>query len=134
MNEASRVGRGTSNRYWWPNQLRLDILHQHSSKSNPMDEDFNYVEEFKSLDLAAVKKDLTALMRTSDTTDPCSLAWHGTVPAHTVPVTVVAAQGAVTSVLLPSIVGPTMPTSTRRAGCSGRSSRNMAGKFHGPTS
>ena len=55
-------GRGTTNRDWWPNQLRLEILHQHSSKSNPMGEDFNYVKEFKSLDLAAVKNDLAALM------------------------------------------------------------------------
>ena len=52
------VGRGRSNRDWWPNQLNLDILRQHSSKSNPMGEDFNYAEEFKSLDLDAVKKDL----------------------------------------------------------------------------
>jgi catalase-peroxidase len=65
MNEDSRAGRGTSNRNWWPNQLRLGILHQHSSKSNPMGEDFNYAEEFKSLDLAAVKKDLLALMTDS---------------------------------------------------------------------
>ena len=53
-----RAGGGTSNRDWWPNQLRLDILHQHSSKSNPMDEDFDYAEEFRSLDFAALKKDL----------------------------------------------------------------------------
>ncbi len=52
------AGGGTSNRDWWPNQLRLDILHQHSSKSNPMGKDFNYAKEFKSLDLKAVKKDL----------------------------------------------------------------------------
>ena len=52
------AGDGTTNRDWWPNQLRLDILHQHSSKSNPMGEDYNYAEEFKSLDLKAVKKDL----------------------------------------------------------------------------
>ncbi len=55
----------TSNRDWWPNQLRLDILHQHSSLSNPMGGDFHYAEEFKSLDLAAVKKDLLALMTDS---------------------------------------------------------------------
>jgi catalase-peroxidase len=53
---------GTTNRDWWPNQLKLDILHQHSSKSNPMGEDFNYAKEFKSLDLEAVKKDLRELM------------------------------------------------------------------------
>ena len=59
------AGGGTSNRDWWPNQLRLDLLHQHSSKSDPMGEDFNYAEEFKSLDLSAVKKDLAALMTDS---------------------------------------------------------------------
>ena len=48
------AGSGTSDRDWWPNQLKLDLLHQHSSKSNPMGGDFNYAEEFKSLDLAAV--------------------------------------------------------------------------------
>jgi catalase-peroxidase len=56
---------GTSNRDWWPNQLNLKILHQHSSKSNPMGEAFNYAEEFKKLDLQAVKKDLYALMTDS---------------------------------------------------------------------
>jgi catalase-peroxidase len=47
------AGGGTSNRDWWPNQLKLEVLHQHSSKCNPMGEDFDYAEEFKSLDLAA---------------------------------------------------------------------------------
>ena len=47
---------GTTNRDWWPKQLRLDILHQHSSLSDPMGDDFNYAEAFKSLDLAAVKQ------------------------------------------------------------------------------
>src|SRR5271157_2785575 len=56
------AGGGTSNRVWWPNQLRLDILHQHSSKSNPTGGDFKYAEEFKSLDLEAAKKDLHELM------------------------------------------------------------------------
>ena len=56
---------GTRNREWWPNQLKLDILHQHCSKSNPMDEGFNYAKEFESLDLAAVKKDLRELMTNS---------------------------------------------------------------------
>ncbi|MBN1583377.1 MAG: catalase-peroxidase, partial [Anaerolineae bacterium] len=59
------VGKGTSNRDWWPNQLNLKILHQHSAKSNPMGEAFNYAEEFKKLDLDAVKKDLYALMTDS---------------------------------------------------------------------
>ena len=77
MNEDSRAGRGTSNRDWWPNQLRLGILHQHSSKSNPMGEDFNYAEEFKSLDLAAVKKDLLALMTDSQDWWPADFGHYG---------------------------------------------------------
>src|ERR1700731_1005575 len=63
---------GTSNRDWWPNQLNLKILHQHSSLSDPMDKDFNYAEAFKSLDLAAVKKDLLALIPGLDPIDPLS--------------------------------------------------------------
>lgn len=52
------AGAGTRNRDWWPNQLKLNILRQHSSLSNPMDPSFNYAEEFKTLDLQAVKKDI----------------------------------------------------------------------------
>ena len=59
------AGGGTSNREWWPNQLNLKTLHQHSSLSDPMGKDFNYAEEFKSLDLKAVKKELLALMTDS---------------------------------------------------------------------
>ena len=77
MNNDSRAGRGTSNRDWWPNQLRLGILHQHSSKSNPMGQDFNYAEEFKSLDLAAVKKDLVALMTDSQDWWPADYGHYG---------------------------------------------------------
>ena len=54
MNGDSITGRGTSNRDWWPNQLRLEILRQHSELSDPMGEDFDYAEEFKSLDLASL--------------------------------------------------------------------------------
>ncbi|CAG8998714.1 MAG: Catalase-peroxidase [Candidatus Celerinatantimonas neptuna] len=71
------AGGGTTNREWWPNQLRLSILHQHSKKSNPMDEDFNYAEEFKSLDLAAVKKDLAALMTDSQDWWPADFGHYG---------------------------------------------------------
>ncbi len=62
-----KAGGGTSNKEWWPNQLNLNILHQHSALSNPMGEAFNYSEAFKSLDLGALKKDLYALM--TDTQD-----------------------------------------------------------------
>jgi len=71
------AGSGTSSRDWWPNQLRLDLLHQHSSKSDPMGEDFNYAEEFKSLDLAAVKKDLAALMTDSQEWWPADFGHYG---------------------------------------------------------
>src|SRR5262249_23803219 len=71
------IGSGTSNRDWWPNELRLDLLHQHSSKSNPMGEDFNYAEEFKGLDLAAVKKDLAALMTDSQAWWPADFGHYG---------------------------------------------------------
>jgi len=68
---------GTANRDWWPNQLKLDILHQHSSKSNPMGEDFNYAKEFKSLDLEAVKKDLRELMTKSQDWWPADFGHYG---------------------------------------------------------
>jgi len=71
------AGGGTTNRDWWPNQLRLDILHQHSSKSNPMGEGFNYAKEFKSLDLGAVKKDLRELMTNSQAWWPADFGHYG---------------------------------------------------------
>ncbi len=71
------AGGGTSNRDWWPNQLNLHILHQHSAKSNPMDKKFNYAEEFKKLDLKAVKKDLYALMTDSQDWWPADYGHYG---------------------------------------------------------
>ena len=71
------AGGGTSNRDWWPNQLNLHILHQHSDKSNPMGEAFNYREEFKKLDLAAIKKDLVALMTDSQDWWPADWGHYG---------------------------------------------------------
>ena len=56
---------GNSNTDWWPNNLNLDILHQHDTKTNPLGEDFNYAEEFKKLDLEAVKNDVKALLTDS---------------------------------------------------------------------
>ena len=71
------AGRGTSNRDWWPNQLNLKILHQHSSLSNPMDKDFNYAEAFKRLDIEAVKKDIFKLMTTSQDWWPADYGHYG---------------------------------------------------------
>ena len=71
------ASRGTSNQDWWPNQLNLDILHQNSSLSNPMGEEFNYAEEFKKLDLKAVKKDLYALMTDSQDWWPADWGHYG---------------------------------------------------------
>jgi catalase-peroxidase len=68
---------GATNRDWWPNQLRLDLLHQHSSRSNPMGEDFDYAKEFKSLDFAALKKDLAALMTDSQDWWPADFGHYG---------------------------------------------------------
>ncbi len=71
------AGGGTSNKDWWPNQLNIKILHQHSSLSNPMGEDFNYAEEFKSLDLDAIKQDLYGLMTDSQDWWPADYGHYG---------------------------------------------------------
>ncbi len=71
------AGSGTSNRDWWPNQLNLGILRQHSELSDPMDKDFNYAEEFKSLDLKAVKQDLYDLMTDSQEWWPADYGHYG---------------------------------------------------------
>ncbi|MGB2894667.1 MAG: catalase/peroxidase HPI [Anaerolineales bacterium] len=70
-------GGSTSNRDWWPNQLNLNILHQHSHLSNPMGEEFNYAEEFKKLDLQALKEDLYALMTDSQDWWPADYGHYG---------------------------------------------------------
>ena len=78
MHGASKSSsEGTSNRDWWPNQLKLNMLHQHSTKSNPMDESFDYAAAFNSLDLAAVKQDLTALMTDSQDWWPADYGHYG---------------------------------------------------------
>ena len=134
--------RARTNVDWWPNQLNLRVLHQHSALSNPMGEAFDYAEEFKGLDLNAVIQDLRALMTDSQDWWPADfghygglfirMAWHsagtyrigdgrgGAEPAS--------------SVSRRSTAGRITRTSTRRAGCYGRSSRNTAGKSPGQTS
>jgi len=71
------AGKGTSNRHWWPNQLNLNILHQHTPAANPLGPDFDYAKEFKKLDLAAVKKDLYALMTDSQEWWPADWGHYG---------------------------------------------------------
>ena len=68
---------GTTNRDWWPKQLRLDLLHQHSSKSNPMGEAFDYAKAFQSLDYTALKSDLAALMTSSQSWWPADFGHYG---------------------------------------------------------
>ena len=75
--KTGTTGSGTSNRDWWPNQLNLRILHQHSSLSNPMGEQFKYAEEFKKLDLAEVKLDLYKLMTDSQEWWPADYGHYG---------------------------------------------------------
>ena len=74
---TSNNSSGTSNRDWWPNQLNLNILHQHDKKSNPMGEDFDYREEFKKLDYDALKKDLHDLMTDSQDWWPADYGHYG---------------------------------------------------------
>jgi len=136
------AGVGRTNRDWWPNRLRLELLHQHSSKSDPMGKDFDYAKEFKSLDYKALKKDLVTLMTASQDWWPAdfghyarsSSAWPGTPPARTASLTAAAAVDAASSASRLSMPGPTTSTSTRRVASCGRSSRSTAGSSPGPTS
>lgn len=75
--QAFAAGNGTSNRDWWPNQLHLDILHQHTPQANPLGETFNYAEAFKTLDLAALRADIFELMTTSQDWWPADYGHYG---------------------------------------------------------
>jgi catalase-peroxidase len=74
---AKTAGGGTTNRDWWPNQLNIRILHQHTSKSDPMDADFDYKKEFQSLDLELLKKDIVAIMTDSQDWWPADFGHYG---------------------------------------------------------
>jgi catalase-peroxidase len=77
FNHGQLTGSGPTNRDWWPNQLDLRILHQHTAESNPMGEDFDYAKEFQTLDLAVLKKDLAALMTDSQDWWPADFGHYG---------------------------------------------------------
>ncbi len=77
FNHGAALPTGTANSDWWPNQLKLELLHQHSAKSNPMDPGFNYAKEFKGLDYAGLKRDLAALMTDSQDWWPADFGHYG---------------------------------------------------------
>ena len=139
---AGNAPTSTSNRDWWPNQLNLQVLHQNPPAGNPMGEEFNYAEEFKKLDLDALKKDIEAMLTTSQDWWPADyghygplfirLAWHSAGTYRVSDGRGGSADGTI-SASRRSTAGPTTPTWTRRAGCSGRSSRSTAGRSRGPT-
>ena len=121
--------RGTSNRDWWPNELKLNILRQHSSLSDHMDKNFNYAKEFKTLDLESVKKVLRALMTNSQDWWPADfghygplfirMAWHR---AGTYRFGDGRGGAGAAAAFAPLTAGPTTQTSISRAGYFGRSS------------
>lgn len=137
------AGGGTQSSGWWPNQLRIDLLNQHSSKSNPLGQAFSYREEFDKLDYETLKNDLRKLMTDSQDWWPADFGNYGPqfIPhvmarsRHLSPVgRPVAAVAVASSALLHSTRGLITSTSTSRAACCGRSSRSMARRFRGQIS
>ena len=131
-----------ANQQWWPNQLNLKMLYQNPPAANPMGEDFNYAEAFKTLDLDTLKQDIDKVMTTSQEWWPADyghygplfirMAWHS-AGTYRIGDATAAAQPPARCALPPSIVGPTTRASIRRSGCSGRSSRSTVGRSRGPT-
>ena len=116
MHGARTTASAQSNSHWWPDRLNLGILHQHTAKSNPMGERFDYAEEFRKLDLAALKQDLYATddgfaglvaCRLGPLSAGCSFAWPGTAPAPIALPTVAAEPARAISVSRRSTAGPT---------------------------
>jgi catalase-peroxidase len=104
---AGHATSSPTNRDWWPNQLNLNVLHRNPPSGDPMGAEFDYAAEFKSLDLAAVKKDIEAVMTTSQDWWPADFG-HAAAPARA------------SSASRRSTAGPTTPISTRPGGCCGR--------------
>ena len=141
MGPSAAASGTVSNRDWWPNQLNLKILHQNTPQCNPMDDDFDYAAEFKTLDLAAVKADLTALMTDSQdwwpaatgTTDHFLFVWRGTALGLIESPTVVVERLQARRDSPRSIAGPTTRTWIKPVACYGRSSKSMVANFLGRT-
>lgn len=101
------AGAGTGSKEWWPKQLRIDLLNQHSSRSNPLGEDFDYRKEFSKLDYSALKGDLKSTVNRLTTVVACRLGqlcgpvypYGGTVRVPIAPLTVAAAPDAVSNAL-----------------------------------
>lgn len=137
----SVVGAGTTNRDWWPKQLRVDLLNQHSARSNPLAASFNYAEAFKRLDLQALKQELRALMIDSQDWWPADfghygplfvrMAWHSAGTYRTGDGR--GGGGAGNSASRHSTAGRTTSAWTRHAACCGRSSKSTGRRFPGPT-
>lgn len=134
--------RPRANQDWWPNQLDLQVLHQHSPRSNPMGEDFDYAKEFATLDLDALKRDVFEVMTASQDWWPADYGHYGPLfirmSWHSAGTYRIAdgrgGGGAGAQRFAPSTAGRTTRASTRRADCCGRSSRSTGGRSPGPTS
>ena len=136
------AGGGTKNEDWWPDHLKVELLHQHSSKSDPMGDDFDYAKEFESLDYDGLKKDIAALMTDSQEWWPADfghygpffirMAWHSAGTYRTAMAVVAEAEDS--NAMHHSTAGQTTPAWTRHADCSGPSNKNTAVRFPGQTS